>query len=215
MREKQILGPKESPLVTKVGSSELHNLSYLNVFLQQKKRNYYLCNYTKLSTRNTAALKCESRKNKCWVPWKPPLKAMVYDNFNFLCYWSHRLHNYLDMLTPMTKLDKMVKFHLILIKMATILDLFYCILSRGAPVTKYFFNYFFTEISINTWNLAQHSTFLQFVSYFRYFGPKKKTEKGYFFSNFRFLWEIIDIIFDVITILKKIELCYAKLHVRD
>ena len=26
----------------------------------------------KLSARNITALKCESRKTKCWVPWNPP-----------------------------------------------------------------------------------------------------------------------------------------------
>ena len=29
-----------------------------------------------LSARNIAALKCESRKTKCWVPWNPPLMQL-------------------------------------------------------------------------------------------------------------------------------------------
>ena len=39
----------------------------LDFFFHQEKRNYYR-QLQKLSTRNVAALKCESRKNKCWVP---------------------------------------------------------------------------------------------------------------------------------------------------
>ena len=42
-------------------------------FFHQQKRNYYLARQLqKLSAQNIAALKCASRKTKCWVPWYPP-----------------------------------------------------------------------------------------------------------------------------------------------
>ena len=47
----------------------------------QEKRNYYLGNYD-LSTRNIAALKCESRKTKCWVPWTPLYSKVLRRNNN-------------------------------------------------------------------------------------------------------------------------------------
>ena len=48
----------------------------ISFFFHQKKRNYYLGNYKK----NIAALKCESEKTKCWVPWFPLMQLSVKED---------------------------------------------------------------------------------------------------------------------------------------
>ena len=51
-------------------------MGYLNIFCCQKKYNYYLGNYKTYQPENIAALKCESRKTICWVPWNLPPNAV-------------------------------------------------------------------------------------------------------------------------------------------
>ena len=42
------------------------------IFFSPKEAQLLFRQLQKLSARNIAALKCERRKTKCWVPWYPP-----------------------------------------------------------------------------------------------------------------------------------------------
>ena len=44
----------------------------ISFFFSPKEAQLLFRQLQKLSTQNIAALKCESRKTKCWVPWNPP-----------------------------------------------------------------------------------------------------------------------------------------------
>ena len=43
-----------------------------SIFFSPKEAQLLFRQLQKLSARNIAALKCENRKTKCWVPWNPP-----------------------------------------------------------------------------------------------------------------------------------------------
>ena len=45
-------------------------------FFSPKEAQQLFRQLQKLSARNIAALKWESRKTKCWVPWYPPLMQL-------------------------------------------------------------------------------------------------------------------------------------------
>ena len=47
-----------------------------SIFFSPKEAQLLFRQLQKLSARNIAALKCESRKTKCWVPWNPPLMQL-------------------------------------------------------------------------------------------------------------------------------------------
>ena len=66
-----------------------------SIFFSPKEAQLLFRQLQKLSAQNIAALKCESRKTKCWVPWNPPLmqlsvnKCMQVHNQR-LCVANHR-----------------------------------------------------------------------------------------------------------------------------
>ena len=64
------------------------------IFFSPKEAQLLFRQLQKLSAQNIAALKCESRKTKCWVPWNPPLmqlsvlKSQIFSPYEF-AKWNH------------------------------------------------------------------------------------------------------------------------------
>ena len=48
-----------------------------SIFFSPKEAQLLFRQLQKLSAQNIAALKCESRKTKCWVPWTPLMQLSV------------------------------------------------------------------------------------------------------------------------------------------
>ena len=51
----------------------------ISFFFSPKEAQLLFRQLQKLSARNIASLKCESRKTKCWVPWFPLMQLSVND----------------------------------------------------------------------------------------------------------------------------------------
>ena len=57
-----------------------------SIFFSSKEAQLLIRQLQKLSARNIAALKCESRKTKCWVPWNPPPLMQLSVNVSNECF---------------------------------------------------------------------------------------------------------------------------------
>ena len=60
----------------------------ISIFFSPKEAQLLFRQLQKSSVRNIAALKCESRKTKCWAPWNPLMQLSVKERFMLMTHDS-------------------------------------------------------------------------------------------------------------------------------